>query len=78
MADDATSQEPRIPRQRHKREIVSGVRVNFTHAEAKQLADIQAEWDIPLCQVLRILVREEHRRSFGRAPVAFPELGETG
>lgn len=65
---------PEIPRRRHVRNIVSRVRVNFTLAEARMLGDLQKEWDLPLCQIIRILVREEHRRSFGRTPAAFPEL----
>jgi hypothetical protein len=78
MADESDPQKPRIPRQRHKREPVGGVRVNLTASEAKMLHDLQGEVDLPYNQLFRMLLREEHRRMFGRAPVAFSELGPTG
>jgi hypothetical protein len=76
--DSATEEAPEIPRQRHKREVVGGVRVNLTRSEARMLAELQSEWDLPFAQLFRVMLREEHRRTFGRPPVAYPELGETG
>jgi hypothetical protein len=80
MADETSgeSSKPRIPKRRHKREHVGGVRVNLTESEARMLLDLQREVDLPYNQLFRMLLREEHRRMFGRSPVAFPELGETG
>lgn len=79
MADnEAPVSSPQIPKRRHKRALVGGVRVNLTASESNMLADLQREWDLPYCQIFRTLLREEHRRSFGRKPVAFPELQEAG
>lgn len=72
MSDE--NQRPGIPRQRHKREHVGGVRVNLTASESHMLHDLQREVDMPYSQILRMLVREEHRRMFGRRAVAYPEL----
>jgi len=77
LSDEPPSR-PEIPRQRHRREIVGGVRVNLTKSEAQQLNDLQQDWDLPYAQIFRILLREEHRRSYGKRPVAYPELKETG
>jgi len=70
-------EETSVPRRRHVRRIVSRLHVNLTAAEARMLDTIQQDWDLPLAQLIRVMIREEYRRSYGSVPTAFPEL-ETG
>lgn len=63
-----------VPQRRYKREIVSELRVRLTRSEAVMMGDIQREVDLPWNQLIRQLIREEHRRMYGRVPVAFAEL----
>jgi hypothetical protein len=70
----ADAAKDRAPRQRHTREIVSRIRVNLTEAEAQMLARIQENLDVPYCQVLRLLIRDEYKRSFSPVSRAFGDL----
>lgn len=70
----ADAAKDRAPRQRHTRQIVSRIRVNLTEAEAQMLARLQENLDVPYCQVLRLLIRDEYKRSFSPVSRAFGDL----
>jgi hypothetical protein len=62
------------PARRHRRDVVSSVRVNLTRDEARMLARLQASYDVPYATLLRLILREEYQRSFAPTPRAFADF----
>ena len=74
---DSDVPQPLPPQNRHPREIVASVRVNFSRDEARMLRRLQGDWDVPYAVLLRLILRDEYHRSYGKLDPAPGSQGDT-